>query len=741
MEELLGNRLVTLGIGILVLGVGAVAIKRMVAKLSESEASRGSRLVDATLKKQGALAAAKVASENDLHQRAAQLFQQAGRAADAARALRKAEKWAEAGAAFEKLEDWASAAFCHRKSGDQRALARALAKDGAFVEAAKVAEQLGALVEAADLLLKAGKKAEAAELFKRTGNQARALELAAEARLEAGDYDGAGRAYVKLEQWDHALDAFRRGNLPELASKVLQRLARYIEAAELLAQSGRPGEAAAAFEMAQQFRLAAQHWQLAGEPERAIVALERDGDKIAAARLRFARGEHDRALALLKSVSETESQYPQSLRLRADLLRERGDLKGAFQALHGLLTLPGQPEKLAQWTREAVELAIELGQGRIGKALLERVAPTLGNAPSQAAWVEALRARLAKLPDAPEEMSLVGAVGARPTGRFQLGGAVETEATQTYTEGTVAYVGGEARAVAVKSFGVEFGTDGWPKGVPVTLARRYKGLSRLGQGGNGVVFRAEDALLNRVVVLKFMIDGSMPTEVARKYFDREVRMAASLSHPNIVHIYDMGHEDDVPWYSMEYIEGQPLSAHLPSGKPVSDKLFLMSVVEQVCAALDHAHGRGMIHRDIKPDNILVSNDGTAKLLDFGLARVLDDSFGELSVLAGTPYYMAPEQIDGSPVDHRADIYALGCILYRALVGRLPFQDGNIFVAHALEPVPDPHKFVPDLDRRIVVLLNRCLAKRPDNRPANCGQIKLELHEALFGAARVDTGLI
>ncbi len=739
MEELVGNRLVTLGIGVLVLALGAVAIKRLVAKLSESEASRGSRLVDATLKKHGALAAAKVAVENGLHERAAQLFHQAGRGADAARALRKAEKWPEAASAFEKLEDWASAAYCHRKSGDQRAQARALAKDGTFTDAAKVAEQMGALVEAADLLVRAGKKAEAAELFKRIGNTARALELMAEARIDAGDYAGAGRSYVKLEQWDRALEAFRRGNQPDMAAKVLQRLGRNIEAAELLSQAGRPDEAAALFELAQQFRLAAQHWQLAGEPERAILALEREGDKIAAARLRIARGEHDRALALLKSVGETEQQYPQSLRLRADLLRDRGDLKGAFQALHGLLSLPGHAEKLPQWTREAVELAIQLGQGRVGKALLERASSALAQDPSHAVWVEDLRNQLSQLPDAPEEMSLVGGIAPRPTGRFQLGSAVETEATQTYTEGTVAYVGGEARAAAVDSFGVEIGTDGWPKGVPVSLARRYKGLSRLGQGGNGVVFRAEDALLNRVVVLKFMIDGSMPSDVARKYFDREVRMAASLSHPNIVHIYDMGHEDDVPWYSMEFIEGQPLSAHLPSGKPVSDKLFLMSVIEQVCAALDHAHGRGMIHRDIKPDNILVSHDGTAKLLDFGLARVLDDSFGELSVLAGTPYYMAPEQIDGSAVDHRADIYALGCILYRALVGRLPFQDGNIFVAHALEPVPDPRKFVPDLERRLVALLYRCLAKRPDDRPDNCGQIKLELHEALFGATRNTPG--
>jgi serine/threonine-protein kinase len=153
-------------------------------------------------------------------------------------------------------------------------------------------------------------------------------------------------------------------------------------------------------------------------------------------------------------------------------------------------------------------------------------------------------------------------------------------------------------------------------------------------------------------------------------------------------------------------------------------------LEQLTAALDYAHGQGLVHRDIKPDNVLIARDGTLKLLDFGLARFRDESFGEQSVLAGTPYYMAPEQLDGSSVDHRADIYALGVVLFRMFTGQLPFTEGNVFVSHAVEPVPDPRKWVASLPQGIVDVLFKTMAKKPVDRYNTCRDILKDVKQAL-----------
>ena len=273
--------------------------------------------------------------------------------------------------------------------------------------------------------------------------------------------------------------------------------------------------------------------------------------------------------------------------------------------------------------------------------------------------------------------------------------------------------------------------DSWPAGVPTSLRERYGRLEHLGQGGHGIVFRALDRHLDRIVVLKFMASTQLSTEMARKYFLREVKLAASLNHPNIVHIYDIGEAERVLYYAMEYVDGVPLTAYLPQKAGMRDLSFLFSVVSQLCDALDNAHGQGILHRDVKPDNVLVAVDGTVKLFDFGLARVADEGFGEQSVLIGTPHYMAPEQLMGAKADYRADIYALGVLLFRALTGFLPFADDNLFAAQALQPVPDPRKFNAALPAGVVPIIEKLMAKKPEGRYTNCRDMAIELYTVLF----------
>lgn len=273
----------------------------------------------------------------------------------------------------------------------------------------------------------------------------------------------------------------------------------------------------------------------------------------------------------------------------------------------------------------------------------------------------------------------------------------------------------------------------WPAGIPASLAERYGYLEHIGTGGHGVAYRAVDLHLNRTVVLKFLAQSAMSTEMARRYFLREVKLSASLNHPNIVHIYDIGKVDDVLYYAMEYVDGVPLTQYLPPREPIHDWQFLYSVVAQLCDALDHAHGQGILHRDVKPDNVLVAVDGVVKLFDFGLARVADEGFGEQSVLVGTPHYMAPEQLMGGRVDHRADIYALGVMIFQLVTGVLPFQDGNIFAAHAVEPVPDARLLNPALPAAIVPVIGKAMAKQPSQRYGTSRELAHDLYAALFGS--------
>lgn len=271
----------------------------------------------------------------------------------------------------------------------------------------------------------------------------------------------------------------------------------------------------------------------------------------------------------------------------------------------------------------------------------------------------------------------------------------------------------------------------WPAAVPETLAARYANLELLGSGGCGVVYRARDLMLGRDVVLKFLKRDS--DEMQRTYFLREVRMAGSLSHRNIVQILDVDSAQGRLYYVMQHVAGQTLGAVIRNGPlPTSDAL---NIVSDLAAALDHAHGKGILHRDVKPENVLLGNDGVARLFDFGLARLRTMGFGDKSLVVGTPSHMAPEQIRGGAVDHRTDLYSLGVVGYQLLTGHLPFESGNLFVAHALEPVPDPRKYRPELPIELTAVLERALAKQAAARFGSGAEFLAALEHALLEGPR------
>jgi len=240
----------------------------------------------------------------------------------------------------------------------------------------------------------------------------------------------------------------------------------------------------------------------------------------------------------------------------------------------------------------------------------------------------------------------------------------------------------------------------------------------LGRGGMGVVYLAEHVHLGRRVALKFLGPGLAETDDFRERFVRESRLAASLHHPNIVTVYDAGEADGRLYIAMQYIDGTDLATVLSKEGALEPERAL-TILEQIASALDAAHAEGLVHRDVKPANVLM-RDGHAYLTDFGLTKRTTSatSLTATGQFVGTAQYMAPEQIMGEAVDGRADIYALGCILFHCLTGVAPFERENsvaVIYAHLSEPPPAASALRPELPAALDAVIARAMAKAADDR--------------------------
>ena len=255
----------------------------------------------------------------------------------------------------------------------------------------------------------------------------------------------------------------------------------------------------------------------------------------------------------------------------------------------------------------------------------------------------------------------------------------------------------------------------------------------LGRGGMGVVYRAEHVHLGRRVALKLLAPGLAVDRSFRERFVRESRLAASLDHPNVVTVFDAGEADNVLYIAMQYVDGIDLGARLREEDTVAPA-EAVAVAEQVGSALDAAHAAGLVHRDVKPANILLQ-EGHWFLTDFGLTKRLASSTGLTiqSDIVGTPDYLAPEQIEGATVGGRVDQYALGCVLFHCLAGTAPFErdsDIAILQAHLHENPPEIHRARPELSPGVDDVLHRAMAKDPSERYRSCADLAIDLASAL-----------
>ena len=263
----------------------------------------------------------------------------------------------------------------------------------------------------------------------------------------------------------------------------------------------------------------------------------------------------------------------------------------------------------------------------------------------------------------------------------------------------------------------------------------YRILEKLGGGGMGVVYKAEDTKLGRLVALKFLPEEFSQDRQAIQRFQREARAASALNHPNICTIYDIDEHMGTHFIAMELLEGQTLKHRIGDRPLASEEVAKLGV--QIAEALAAAHAKGIVHRDIKPANVFVSEEGQAKVLDFGLAKLLRPpgdatasvSLTETGIAPGTLPYMAPEQLRGEKVDARADIYALGTVLYEMATGQRPFREELATrladdILH--KPPAPPARLNPDMPARLEEIVLKCLEKAPENRYQSTKELLVDL---------------
>ena len=263
---------------------------------------------------------------------------------------------------------------------------------------------------------------------------------------------------------------------------------------------------------------------------------------------------------------------------------------------------------------------------------------------------------------------------------------------------------------------------------------RYEIRSKIGAGGMGEVYLAQDTKLDRKVALKILPADLAANQDRMRRFTQEAKAAAALNHPNIAHIYEIGESDATNFIAMEFVDGVTLREKLHDDK--SELKVLLKHLLQAAEGLAKAHGSGIVHRDLKPDNIMVTRDGHAKILDFGLAKLIEtmpESAGETGeaptammpvqhstpgIVMGTLGYMSPEQAQAKPVDQRSDIFSFGCMLYEAATGRKPFVgDSMVDTLHRIiyDPAPSITDLNPAAPTELQRVIRKCLTKEPAKR--------------------------
>jgi tetratricopeptide (TPR) repeat protein len=518
-----------------------------------------------------------------------------------------------------------------------------------------------------------GDVAGAARALEREGQEDVANRLLASQYLERGQHELAARHFEAAGRTLEAAKLHRELSNFERSARLFETAGEVAQAAEMYRSAGDLGRAGAAYEQANRYDSAVDCYREAGDVTKWITSLERMGAAFEAAEVSIERGDWGRAIRSLQLVPHDDEDYVAAGNLLVDAYLREGHLDLAAQKIDEIIQVHGADHVPIEKCDSLAEQLEEGGEFERALDMLEIVRRRDATYPDVATRIESLRKRLSRGQD---------------------------------TEPHVA------------------SNDG---GSAFTSGFRYEILEEIGRGGMGIVFKARDRRLGRVVALKRLPDNLRNHPKAINLFLREARAAAALNHPNIVTLFDADREGDTFYITMELLEGSPLQNILRKrGKLTARDVARLGI--PIANGLQYAHEQRIVHRDIKTGNIFFTRNKKVKIMDFGLAKMVEEVRRASTVIGGTPYYMAPEQAMGEAVDHRADIYALGVTLYELLTGKVPFVDGDVAYQHRHTPPPDPRERCEDAPGALVELVLHMLAKDPDDRCDSAARVVERLQD-------------
>jgi tetratricopeptide (TPR) repeat protein len=519
----------------------------------------------------------------------------------------------------------------------------------------------------------------AARALEREGQSQIANRLLARFHEEHERLDTAARHYELADEREAAAELYQALQQFEKSAQLFEAIGDDVRAGEMYRSAGSLLRAGEAYARAKEFDTAIECFESAGDVTRWIDALSKHGQHLAAARVALERGDRAQAIQCLHRIAVSDPDYATAVMHLADAYEKEGHLDLAARKLEELLSTRSEADVPSQALDRLAGLCERARHYDRALSLLERLRARDATWPHLATRVEALRKAICAQTTNPD---------LSPAQRV---------------------------------------TDAFGEGF------RYEIVEEVGRGGMGVVFRARDRRLGREVALKRLPDHIRNHPKAIELFLREARAAAALNHPNIVTLFDAGREGDTLFMTMELLRGSPLQKILREKGRLSPGT-VAKIGGQVAQGLQYAHEQGIVHRDIKTANIFFTEKKVVKIMDFGLAKMVEEVRRSTSVIGGTPYYMAPEQSAGEQVDHRADLYALGVTFFELLTGSVPFKDGDVAFHHRHTPAPRVRDVAPGTPEALAALVEQLLAKRPSQRVRAAGEVVKRLAEIARTAA-------